>query len=201
MSGQSSSLGNDLVKQTYLRFTIDDHMKDEGAGFVFGNDPDSYDVYVYAVSRIPKRLFAIIINMEIGALILKNLTRYGIKIKSNSLGKKKLTIQRVLIPEDYVEVMLHDFDIHFSVTLHRYNAELYERLWADFCRRFARGMPTLAVLNMRSYQSSKRQPKDTYILGREVGRGQFGTVYRAIHYQTGAAYAIKVFHKHDERQL
>lgn len=199
-NSRSSTPGTALAvpTQNYLRFTVDDSMKDEGTGFVFGNNPDLCDVYVYGVSPLSEQLFAITINHSTGAPLLKNLARRGINVASNSLGRKRLTTMRALVSEEYVEVVLPDFDIVVTVTDHSDHEDLHERYRARFCARLARSMPGLAALNVKSHQSSaKHHDRDAYILGRELGRGVFGVVYRATHYRTGDAFAVKAFHKTD----
>lgn len=84
---RSSTPGTVLAPptQTYLQFTVDDPMKNDGMGFVFGNDPASSDVYAYGISPLSKQLFAITMNHNTGAPLIRNLTRRGINITSTSM--------------------------------------------------------------------------------------------------------------------
>lgn len=63
----------DDTSATFLRLMCNDPMKNTTAGFVFGNDAASCDVYVQGIHHLSRQLFAITINPTSGALMIKNL--------------------------------------------------------------------------------------------------------------------------------
>lgn len=169
----------------------DDPIKDETAGFVFGNEAASCDVFVQGIRHLSKQLFAITINPTSGALMIKNRRPMGINVESNSLGRKLLNSKRALVPESIV-VKLPDFNILIKVIDHTEYAALYKPYFTQFYMRIARSVPNLSALNLFSrYTSTQRS--NPYLLGEELGRGAFGTVYYAVHHQTGDAFAAKQF--------
>lgn len=186
---------------TFLQFRCDSPMKNEAAGFVFGNDATSCDIFLQGVSQLSKQLFTITINPDSGALMLQILCpdkkKNGIHLESDSLGRKLLTSQRALVPER-IHVKLPDFDMYIKIVDHGDRAALHKLYWTQFCMRYAQSvpLPSLSALNLYTRPSSTKRRRGPYLLAQRLGRGGFGTVYRVIHQQTGNSFAAKRFHDH-----
>lgn len=147
-------------------------MKNESTGFVFGNDSNQYDVYLYGDKHISAQLFAMIVNPETESLLLKNLGRHGIHVSSRSLGNLRLTSQRALLKENSVNIFLPDFELYIKVASYRDHVELHSIYQAEFCTRLAQSMPGFAGLNVFSHQSSsRRHTSDTHIHEGEMAWG------------------------------
>lgn len=177
---------------TFLRFMCNDPMKNSAAGFVFGNDPATCDVYVQESLYVNKRLFAITINPNSGALIIKSLRKEGTLVESDSLGKLSLRSSRALIPGD-ICVTLTDVKIRITVLDQSDHADLHVPYLAQFYTRVTGSMPNLSALNLLSSGRYSGQQNRPYILNQELGRGAYGVVHHAIHSQTGNAFAAKQF--------
>lgn len=140
----------------YLRFTVDAPMKDCALGFIFGSDEASCDVYVSGVRPLSRQLFAITVQPDSGALVLKVIDKKGIRVESASLGRMLVRSQRALVPEE-VAITLPNFKVRLKVVDHSDHAALHSMYWTQFRQRLAISLPGLSALNLASQRPSTKR--------------------------------------------
>ena len=74
----------------------------------------------------------------------------------------------------------------------------YNKNWEVFCREYQNSPPALQRLDLHSTATTRRVTRQkelhsTYLLYDEIGRGEFGTVYKAGDHLSGYVYAAKQF--------
>lgn len=192
--GEASTPAPEAQTRTYLHFTVD-NVGDQSR-FIFGGHRDSCDVYVQAAKPISNRLFAVELENNGRIALLKNLSSRGIEIRSPAYGRQKIRSQRALVPGDEVKIHVSGFNILVHFFNHEDQHDLHKLYLQQLGRRFTGAVPGMNQLDLKSKQSSSRAPGDApYSMLAEIGRGAYGTVYRAMHSYSGALVAIKVFRK------
>ncbi|EJT79599.1 hypothetical protein GGTG_04683 [Gaeumannomyces tritici R3-111a-1] len=118
--------------------------------------------------------FAIEINFNSGALLIKNYSRNGTRITSYKLGTLTLErAQRAIPPNEHVQIVIGKLMITIQPPVHTLNLE------------------------SEATTSAKTLGHD---LGRELGFGTSATVYRAVHGATRKAVAVKQFRTTDVKR-
>ncbi|KAL8325275.1 hypothetical protein RB597_008510 [Gaeumannomyces tritici] len=183
---------------SFLRITTAYKPKSHGV-FVFGRDPDKCDILLSdnQHSGISRRQFAIQVNFNSAALVIKDYSRNGTKLTSRNLGTLVLkNAQRAIPPNEDVQVVAGRLVITIRPPVH--TPESWAP-WAQYCAQFASQPPPIEVLNIESEATTSAKTLG-YDLGRKLGSGTSATVYSAIHGLTGNAVAVKQYHTADVRR-
>jgi len=155
------------------------------------------------ISHIPFRIF---FNFRSGILVLRNESKYGTTLLGPSIGEngKKILMgnkTQALHPAEVTTVKVADLELLlYYPTLSRVQKIQHEANWRVFVQNYKDTVPELGQLALSS-SASTRPPthragyRNGYTMLEEIGNGNYGTVRRAVEYQSGAVYAVKEFFK------
>ncbi|KAF5017498.1 hypothetical protein F66182_10560 [Fusarium sp. NRRL 66182] len=133
-----------------LRFTTTHTPKDPSAGFVFGSNEEKCDILL-ATSRetgISGTQFAVTFHQQSTAVIIKNLSTRGTKIRSQSEGATRLRTQRTLHEMEVTTIYLPGLELNVS-KLWRHGDTIAPEYRA-FLARVASSTPELGLLRLQS---------------------------------------------------
>ena len=199
-----------------IQLTFNDKPKDLEKGFVFGSDPQICDVFLgERGAGFSGRQFCITFN-ERGDVIFKNTSRKKAHVDYNGESPQFRNQFTWILFDTYKDIIItlgEKDKLIFKVKWPKYRdshrAE-YEAYREAYFQERRNALPPLSQLGMESQQTtvvptaqqSPRQgsprPKPSgqqtiYLSEEELGRGGFGTVYKAVDVSTGDVYAAKKF--------
>ena len=198
--------------KVYLDF--DNKPKDLEKGFVFGSDPQKCDVLLGGWPLFSREHFRITFNAR-GDVILEDTSRVKTCVEyegEKPSGRNYFTW--ILFPSyDDIELTLnkveddnklrHTNELVFNVEWLKNRKSCpaeYEAYRDAYLEARRNALPPLSQLGVEGQQttavltaqnSPRQQP--IYLTGEELGRGSFGTVYKAVDVSTGYEYAAKLF--------
>ena len=193
-----------------LRFTFELLPKDIQRGFVFGSNPTSCDVLLgRAGGHVSRQHFCITFDDQ-ERVVLKDTSLTGTTV---SYGGQAATQPRnhftwILLPGYDIQVKISE-SLEFSIELAEHDASKHEysQHVHSYLEASRNAIVPLDLLDIHSLQSTaaptesvspRRRP--IYIMGKELGRGDFGRVYWANNVSTGDIYAAKIFQENRWRR-
>ena len=203
--------GSDEKSSSQIRLTFDQKPKNVQQGFVFGSDPNTCDVLLGpSKNRISRQHFRIAFD-ECERLVIEAISKTRSMVLSyNGQGEQqdRRLFKWILFqgPDIVVTVDkgVHRESIMFDIEQPRHTRCQTEfqnnvRLFLSESRN---AIGPLDLLDINSLDSTALPtPKEAlkqlaiYIQDEELGRGQFGTVYKSVDVSTGRVYAGKYFNK------
>ena len=192
--------------ETELHLKFNPKPKELALGFIFGSDDAKCDVQLldntgdYSISR---QHFCIDFNWTSGFLRLKNMSRYGTGMRAPSVKNGyqllKHNNMHMLHPAEETKVYAGKLTFEISFPARGNHQHQYDKNWEAFQRRHADAVPAISRLNIQSTSKVTRflvrreGSHNTYFLHDEIGKGEFGMVYKATEHRTGELFAAKQF--------
>ena len=192
------------VLSPFLRITTDHPPLSPEVGYMFGSDSSICDILL-AENReggVSKRQISLQAQVKsgIGVLILKNHSAHGTLVSSSELDNVRLESQR--------SVSHHEKEIHIAIGGVRLrivfpdNSQCqaqWEQHWLTYLATYGhREDVKTYAFSLASTVASKSWQQD-YRLWTNLGSGAFGTVHHVVAKSDGFHYAVKCYHKQDER--
>jgi len=198
-----------------IQLTFDNKPKNLEKGFVFGSDPEKCDVLLGGWDAgFSRQHFRITFNAR-GEVILEDTSRVVTSVDYNGEKPKGRNHFTWILFDRYenIEVTLNKSEdqnkkntneLIFKVERpknRKYCRAEYEAHRDAYLEERRTALPPLSQLGVESQQttalltaphSPRQQP--IYLPEEELGRGSFGTVYKAVDVSTGYVYAAKKFH-------
>ncbi|KAL9036727.1 MAG: hypothetical protein Q9180_004131, partial [Flavoplaca navasiana] len=204
---------SDNLSKIHLRF--DNKPKNLEKGFVFGSDPEKCDVLLGRWPSFSREHFRITFNAR-GDVILEDTSRVKTCVEyegEKPSGRNHFTwilfrgygsIKVTLNNGEDEDKLRHTNELVFNVESQENRRSClaeYEAYRDAYLEARRNALPALSQLGVESQQtttlltaqhSPRQQP--IYLKREELGRGSFGTVYKAVDVSTGYEYAAKKFH-------
>ena len=186
-----------------LRYTFDLLPKYIQRGFVFGSHPASCDVLLgRAGGPVSRQHFCITFDDQ-ERVVLRDTSSSQTTVSYNgqAADQRRNHFTWILFTGYDIKLQISKI-LQFRIELANHDSckDEYRKRVRSYLEASRNAIGPLDLLNIHSLQSTaaptepvspRRRP--IYILGRELGRGDFGTVYKATNVSTGDAYAAKIF--------
>ncbi|KAI0487343.1 hypothetical protein F4859DRAFT_525491 [Xylaria cf. heliscus] len=183
----------------FLRITVDDahNPTEPAAGFVFGCDANVCDVVLDENQRrgVSRKQFAIEPDWDRGTLILRNLSKQGTFIESQSSGRTWLHSEQSLQDNEILDIKIGKVELHIRIPDHSKHRNVFLEGWSAFRVRLQSQISGLQKLSLETNKTTNKSQPTDYIYQWAIGRGSQATVYEAVHQPSGQKFAIKEFHK------
>ncbi|KAL8907055.1 MAG: hypothetical protein Q9207_001635 [Kuettlingeria erythrocarpa] len=187
-----------------ILLTFHDKPKNLEKGFVFGSDPRVCDIFLGGRGTgFSRQQFRITFN-ERGEVIFENTarTQASVQYKAEPLSPRDHFTWILFKRYDPITIKVGDLTFKVKWPANRDSCQAqYEAHREAYLEERRNAFPSLSQLGVESQQttalltaqhSPRQQP--IYLPEEELGRGGFGTVYKAVNVSTGSVYAAKVFH-------
>ena len=176
--------------------------KDFSCGYIFGSSSRLCDVVINSIEdEISRVHFYVTFNRQ-GRLVLKDLSRAGTAVMYNgeAVTAPRTNFEWILF-EESLKIDIKAKGTHFAVEIpsHQDCAFEYEDRLRSYLAEAQKISPAIHGLNLGSSGASivaSAAPDDprtsrAYAFLNELGKGEFGAVYRALDASNEVAYAVK----------
>ena len=193
-----------------IQLSFDKGPKDFSQGFVFGRDPAVCDVIIGdRGDKISKHHFSITFDTQ-SRLVVRDHSTRGTAVSYNGQGAKqpRSKFTWVIFPGiKKIEIIVVDLRFTIELADHSGCGPEYEELVKAYLQEAGTAVAPISRLKFGSNDptaptSLAHSPKQLpiYYKEEELGRGEFGTVYRAVDVSSGSIYACKEFSRGDWRR-
>ena len=216
----ATDIGDDETEDfsSQIRLAFDQELKDVQQGFVFGSDPATCDILLGPPKdRISRRHFRIAFDSQ-GRLILEAMSStrtMTLSYDGQGDDQDRLLFKWILFQGPKIKVTIDESkrrgcqvreSLRFEIELAQHNVSQakYQNNVCLFLEESRNAIAPFDLLNIYSQENtaaSTRQEaprqRPIYIKDGEIGRGEFGKVYKSIDVSTGYMYAGKYFNRGD----
>lgn len=186
-----------------LRLSFDLLPKDIQRGFVFGSNPASCDVLLErAGGPVSRQHFCITFDDQ-ERVVLKDTSSSNtiVSYDGHAATQQRHHFTWILFPGYDIRVKISG-GLEFRIELPEHHScrHEYSQRVRSYLEKSRNAIGPLDLLNIHSLQSTAAPTEPVsprqhpiYIMGNELGRGNFGRVYKAKNVSTGEIYAAKLF--------